>query len=98
MDLEIDISQLREITNRIFDHIEKDLKITGVRIDKDYYWDIPDKDLYDPSKDPGKLVFGQLYDDWSFLLPILSDKELAVSIMLIHVASLLRYIGNKVGQ
>ena len=98
MDLEINIADLREITNRIFDHIQNDLKIDRLHIDKDYYWDIPDEYLYDPLKDPAQFVLGQLYHDWEFLLPLITDKELAVSLMLIHVAPLLRYIGNKVGQ
>lgn len=98
MALEIEINDLRQVANRIFDHIQKDLKIDKVRIEQDYYWDIPKDKLYDPTKDPSDLVLGQLYDDWDFLSSILADKEQAVSLMLIHLAPLLRYIGEEVGQ
>ena len=97
MALEIEINDLRQVANRIFDHIQKDLKIDKVRIDQDY-WDIPKDKLYDPTKDPSDLVLGQLYDDWEFLSSILSDKEQAVSLMFVHLAPLLRYIGEEVGQ
>jgi hypothetical protein len=97
MDLKIKVADLREVTNRILDHIENDLKISEISVDKDYYWDIPDDRLYS-QEDPSGFVLSQLFDDWEFLAPILSDKEQAVSIMFIHLAPLLRYIGQKVGQ
>jgi len=98
MDLEIKIADLREVTNRIFEHIEKDLKLDVVRLTEDYYWDVPSDRLYDMANRPAELDTGQLYDDWEFLSHILQDEDQAVSLMLIHLAPLLRYIGLKVGQ
>jgi hypothetical protein len=98
MDLKIKVADLREVTNRIFDHIEHDLKIDEVTLDKDCYWDIADEQLYNPLEDPSSFSLGQLFDDWEFLTHILSDKEQAVSIMFIHLAPLLRYVGLKIGQ
>jgi hypothetical protein len=99
MDLEIKFSDLRKIINSIFDHIEQDLKISSVHIEEDDYWDIFTEDLYNPLKDPAELGLGKLYDDWDFLKNMLSrPREEAVSLMMIHVAPLLRYIGEKIGQ
>jgi hypothetical protein len=97
-DLKIEISDLRKIINSIFDHIEQDLKISSVHIGEDYYWNISTEELYNALKDPTNLNIGQLYDDWEFLKNILEDKNQAVSLMMIHVAPLLRYIGEKIGQ
>jgi hypothetical protein len=97
MDLVISISDLRRITNLIFEHIEKDLHITTVPIEEDYYWDIPTAEVYNVLKDPHQLDIGQLYDDWGFLTK-LKAREDALSLMMIHLAPLLRYIGEKIGQ
>lgn len=98
MDLEIKVADLREITNRIFDHVQKDLKVDAIRLTEDYYWDVPSDRLYDMANKPTELDCGQLYDDWEFLSHILRDKDQAVSLMLIHLAPLLRHMGLKVGQ
>ncbi len=92
----MEIEKLRVITNLIFDHIRDDLKIEEVSLDKDFYWGIPTELLYDVEK-PNDLDMGQLSDDLEFLSKI-ENKEEAVSIMFTHLAPLLRYIGEKVGQ
>ena len=98
MTLEIRIADLRLITDRIFDHIEKDLHVSAVEIKQDYYWDLQDDNLYDPANEPTELGLGQLYEDWQFLSAILVDKEQAVALMLLHLAPILRYVGSEIGQ
>lgn len=95
--MEIDIEKLRTITNLIFEHITTNLKVKKIELKQDYYWNIPSERLYDMSKDPAEFTAGQLYDDWDFLTKI-EDREEAVALMFIHLAPLLRYIGEEVGQ
>jgi hypothetical protein len=97
MDLQIRISDLRKITNLIFDHVEQDLNISSVPIEEDYYWHIPSKVVYKVEQDPPTPDIGQLYDDWEFLAKI-KQREDAVSLAMIHLAPLLRHIGEKIGQ
>jgi hypothetical protein len=97
MNLVVSISDLRKVTNFLFDHIEKDLHISTVPIEEDYYWDIPTAELYNVLRDPPQLGIGQLYDDGDFLAK-LKAKEDAPSLMMIHLAPLLRYVGEKIGQ
>lgn len=47
--------------------------------------------------DPTELNVGQLHDDWRLLTKI-ANRDEAVAYMLIHLAPLLRYIGEEVGQ
>jgi hypothetical protein len=47
---------------------------------------------------PSELDIGQLFDDLEFLLKTLDNEEQAVSLMFVHLAPLLRYVGEKVGQ
>lgn len=95
--MDIDIEKLRSITNLVFDHIINDLKIKRVELRKDYYWTIETEQLYVTKNDPTELNVGQLYDDWEFLTKI-ENREEAVAYMLIHLAPLLRYIGEEIGQ
>ena len=95
MALEINISELRLVINRILDHIEHDLGHASVKLDEDDYWDVADEERYDFTKSPENFEHGQLHDDWEFLSSILKDKDQAVALMLIHAAPLLRYVGEQ---
>ena len=94
--VEIEISQLRLVLNRILDHIEHGLGKDRVVLDQDDYWDVANEERYDFGKSPRKFEHGQLGDDWEFLSAILKDKDQAVTLMLMHAAPLLRRIGEQV--
>jgi len=98
MAVEINVSDMRTVINRILDHIEKDLGYMSVKLSQDDYWDVAEVERYDFTKSPNNYVAGQLHDDWEFLTSIMKDKDQAVSLMLIHVAPLLRCIGEEIGQ
>jgi hypothetical protein len=94
----IKLDELQAMVNSIFGHMKTDLKIDEVELTADYYWDIPSSSLYAVDVDMEAPTVGSLIDDLEFLHPLLSDKNQAVSLMLLHVAPLLRYIATKVGQ
>ena len=96
--MELEIEKLRLVAEAIFDHIQNGLGVASVPLDDDYYWTVPDAQLYSVETDPPKLDIGQLSEDLSFLEDALGDKEQAVSLMFLHLAPLLRYLANKVGQ
>jgi hypothetical protein len=98
MAVEINISDIRLIVNRILDHIEHDLGRSKVAIHNDDYWEVSDSQRYIFSASPSEHTVGKLTDDWEFLSAILDDKQQAVSLMLVHAAPLLREIGEQVGQ
>lgn len=100
MENEIDLRALKQVTNAILDHVINDLKIKKLAIkgDRDFYWEVPSDQLYAVKKEQPQLDMGRLLDDWEFLAPIINDKEQAVALMLIHLAPLLRYLGEEVGQ
>jgi len=96
--VEIDLQELRLIIQRIFEYMESDLGLKKLTLDKDFYWDVPSEDRYDLTRSPETCDVGQLYDDWGFLRPILQDKSQALPLMLIHVAPLLLWIGENIGE
>lgn len=98
----INIGELRRIVNDLLDHVEA---INGpeLRLDQDYYWDVDSGLLYDMARDAPKTeLVGSLGDSWEFLLNLRKQesdiKAEGPSLMLIHAAPLLRYIGEKAGQ
>lgn len=96
----VNIGELRRIVNDLLDHAES---VNGpeLRLDQDYYWDLDSEVLYDVTKKVSDVdLVGSLGDSWGFLLNLERDniKKDGPSLMLIHAAPLLRYIGEKVGQ
>src|SRR5262249_1488681 len=93
----ISISKLKAAVNLILDHMVDDLKIEHLQLDQDFYWHILDKEhLYSLRDEAPGLGIGSLADDWDFLVKM--DREQAISLMLTHVAPLLRYVGERIGR
>jgi hypothetical protein len=98
MSVEVNVAELRTVINKIFDHIEHDLGIRSVPLTRDDYWTVLGSERFDLTKCPEANGVGKLYDDWEFLRPLLDDKDQAVSLMLSHVAPILRWLGEEIGQ
>jgi len=94
---EIKIKQLREIVNKLLNHIENDLGIEKIVLDKNFYWDMDSKQRYDVETTP-TLNMGSLHDDWEFVSSLLEKDSDPVSLSLTELAPLLRYLGEKIGQ
>ncbi|WP_407157123.1 hypothetical protein [Bradyrhizobium sp. STM 3557] len=98
MAVEVNVSELRIIVNRILDHVEHDLGVTNVTLTQDEYWTISGNERFDLTRIPDVNGVGKLCDDWEFLQPLLKDKDQAVALMLIHVAPILSWLGEEIGQ
>jgi len=100
MSSEIDLQDLKKVIDLIISRlIEKhNIKQISLSEKQDFYWEVPTDKLYKIDEDQPQLDIGRLSDDWDLLQSILENPEHAVSLELIHVAPLLRWIGEKVGQ
>ena len=94
---EIDLHAPKKAVNSILDHIIQDLGIDRVPIDQneDYYWECPAHSSYQSDR-PNDLDVGRLSGDLRFSQLIRTDDSGAVSYNLVHVAPLLRFIGEKI--
>jgi hypothetical protein len=79
--------------------IGRDLGIRSVPLTKDDYWTVSGNERLDLTKYPDAYGVGKLYDDCAFLRPLLDkDQDEAVSLMLIHAAPILWWLGEEIGE
>ena len=93
--VEIDLPELRRVVEILLNDLEQQGYRT-VRLDDDYYWEIPKEDLYSPYAAPKDLAMGQLTHDWERLQEILHGSSSPLAYGLVWLSSLLRAIGQKV--
>lgn len=63
--MQIDLSELKQVIDRLFNHIMETKGVESFEFGKENYWDIPSKDVYN-IEDPKEFDIGILYDDWEF--------------------------------
>jgi len=62
---------------------------------QDYYWHVPADELNDMDNKPQKLNVGRLSDDWEFLRPLIEHEEQVFSLMMVHLAPILRFLAER---
>ena len=94
----INLQEVRTGLNTVLDHLMNDLKLHTVEIDpgNDLYWHVPSNELNDMSKPPKGLDVGKLSDDFDSVKLIRPGEAGDAAYNLVHIAPLLRYIGEKV--
>lgn len=92
--MKIEIDVLEEATKAVFKHL-KEQKITDLKFDEDFYWNITQEDRYNPYDEPKELTLGQLSDDWLEIKKIASGENETIGFALVWLASLYKIIGEK---
>ena len=97
---EIDILLLKKAVNSLLDHIVNDLGRTFVRIeeDQDLYWEIPSSERPGTKDLAPQADVGRLSDDLDFIRTMVRSNYTPPTLMLVHVAPLLKYVGETVGE
>jgi hypothetical protein len=95
---EINLKMLKQAVDSVLDHLTDDLGRETVAIEdgEDFYWDCRAPEIYNSSTKPRELDVGRLSDDVDFVKLIQRGQSGDVSYNLIHLAPLLRYIGETV--
>lgn len=94
----VNIAELREVINQVFDFIQKDLNLEEVVLKENYYWSINGEILCSAEKDASEveLSVGSLYDDNFFMKKAKEDTLQAIPVTFIHIAPLLRALASMV--
>ena len=71
--IRIELEDLVRVLKVVIQHV-KEQRQGPVEISEDYYWEINQAQLYDPTKDPSDFSLGQLSDDWQRLSQVLDGE------------------------
>jgi hypothetical protein len=91
--LRIELDDLVRALQALIQHV-KEQHQGPVEISDDYYWEINQEQLYDPTKGPSDFSLGQLSDDWQRLSQILVGEAPPVGYALVWLSSILRAVGQ----
>ena len=89
----ITIDDVSLFSEKIIEYM-KEKGITHIEIDKDFYWNISDEDLYDPHQFPPRLDLGQLSDDLQILMKAKENNSF-IGYNFKHLASFFKYLSIK---
>jgi len=93
--MEIKLEELKEICNLLIQHIvEKGINSVNLKVD--YYWNVPQPQIYDPYQKPSELDLGKLSDDWNELTKILRAQKEPLGYDFVWLAAILRAVGENV--
>lgn len=97
MQAEIQLAELKAVVNALLDRLiaETEAGVVKISEERDYYWEVPAKNLFLVHTQPAQLDIGRLSDDWTFLRPLLLDRQQAFPLMLMHIAPILRYLSGE---
>jgi hypothetical protein len=70
----ISLTDLKQIADVVLSSLQQSNE-TNIEINVDFYWDIPDEDIYNPYKNPENLTLGQLSFDLEELSRLLHANE-----------------------
>ena len=93
---QLDLVQVKQIFNRLFDHMIETRGVRYCELNEDYYWHVSSPERYNVAETP-ELDIGSLYDDWDFVSGILDSDDSPVAYQLTELAPIIRYIGEEIG-
>lgn len=94
--LHVSLTELRRSIDLLMEHVEAATDGDTLHLDQDYFWSIPQDELYDVSNTPADLTLGQLSCSWEHLTDLLSDPDRAIGYHLVWLSEVLRAIGYKI--
>ena len=93
--MKVTTEEMRRAANILIDHLEN-LGEREIVIDDDFYWNIPETEMYNPYERPVNLDMGQLSDDLEEIRKLIAKKSLCVSYGLVWLSSIFRRVGEMI--
>lgn len=91
--MRVTTSELARAAETILLHLES-IGQTEFEMTEDFYWNIPEDEIYNPYAAPNNLDMGQLSEDLGRVRAILADPDLTVGAGLVWLSSILRRVGE----
>ncbi|MEM6369581.1 MAG: hypothetical protein AAGD10_14900 [Myxococcota bacterium] len=87
------VDDLRKAAALLFDHLERSVD-AEIKIDSDFYWEVPKDARYDSYSEPKEFTVGQLSEDVGQVLRIAQGESEPIGYGLVWLAQVLRRIGE----
>ncbi|GAA5155824.1 hypothetical protein [Amycolatopsis dongchuanensis] len=91
--VEISLGTLRAAFEQVMTHFQE-TEGDVVRLKADYFWSIPDDDIYDVTRDPGKLTIGQITESYEQLVSLVGDSDRRVTWEGVWLSEVLRAVAT----
>ena len=85
----VPLSDLAKAIQIVFDSF-KTAGTPDLTIENDYFWDVPETEIFELGTMPTHLTLGQVSDSWEFLQHATERDEVQVAQTLIWIADILR--------
>lgn len=92
--MKIQAVELERVIKKIFNQL-KDLNISEINVDEDFYWNIDKEERYNPYQKPARLDLGQVEGDWNELKKINEGDLDVLGGSFVCASNLLRLVGEK---
>jgi hypothetical protein len=87
--MKLNIDEFKKIITLLLSNL-RDSKGNEIELKSDYYWDISNKQLYNPYNEPNEMSLGQLTDDLNEIYRLSKSNEDAIPYDLKRVAEVLK--------
>jgi hypothetical protein len=91
----VSVQLLRQTVEMLLRHLEE-IEGPELRLEKDYFWSIPEEQLYDVYSEPTSFTIGQLSESVSNLEALAEDPEQTISYGLVWLGDVIRAVGQSV--
>jgi len=93
--IRVPVALLRRASELLLQHLES-VEGEAVLLDKDYFWEIAQEQLYDVYNEPTTFTVGQLSECLEHVEQLVEDPSRATSFALVWLAELLKSAGQTV--
>ncbi len=93
--LSVSVDELRRAFEVLMRRVETAAGGGDVPLEAEYFWAVPQGEMYDVTVEPGELTIGQLSESWRHVQDVLADEDRAVGYHLVWLADVLRAIGQE---
>ena len=87
--MKVNIEKIEKMTSILLKRMKENIG-NEIELKSDFYWEIPEEDLYNPYKEPINHTLGQLYDDLEELNRLNTNFDDAIVYDLKRISSIIK--------
>lgn len=88
----LSLEELTLVINRVVDGLRQS-GVTEIELKNDYFWAVPDDQIYQVESAPHDLTIGQVTESWQWLLDLLKKNDQPIDYSLVWLSDVFKAIG-----